>query len=265
MRLTHIVRELRLRYPKIRITVATKYEALFRNNPNVFKIVSAKSRFLATRFDSVRFANREREIERERESKERSRHFLHIFLGLIGIEPPYNPPKLELFLQEAEIAAVRSKVPARFIVIQPNSRADYIDDRRNWGFERFQELVCLMGDMQFVQIGVAEDRLLEGVVDMRGLPILGSAAVCKLASAGVFNDCGLMHLANAVDTRSVIIWSGATDPQQWGYAENINLRCAVECSPCNTYATRCPNDMKCMKPITPQMVAEALKSIQRNR
>ncbi|GHV03378.1 hypothetical protein AGMMS50229_02350 [Campylobacterota bacterium] len=251
LRLTHIARELRLRYPKIRITIATKWEALFRNNPNVFATIPRNSRRLFI-------------FPANLVTKTGSNcHLLDNYLDAIGIKPPYNPPKLELFLQEAEIAAVQSKLPASFIVIQPNSNSMYPDDRRNWGFERFDELVRLMSDTQFVQIGLTEERLLEGVVDLRGLPILGSAAVCKLASAGVFNDCGLMHLANAVDTRSVVIWSGATSAEHAGYPTAINLRSAIECSPCGTYKTRCPNDMKCMELITPQMVAEALKSIQR--
>ena len=66
-----------------------------------------------------------------------------------------------------------------------------------------------------------------------------------------------MHLANAVGTRSVIIFGGREDPKLTGYPDNINLFDAgIECSPC-WKVEECLHK-KCMQNITTDMVCEAI-------
>ena len=66
----------------------------------------------------------------------------------------------------------------------------------------------------------------------------------------------LMHLARAVNCRSVIIYGGRIKPSQIGYVANKNLYSPVECSPC-WLRNPCDHNRKCMDMITVEQVIVA--------
>lgn len=132
---------------------------------------------------------------------------------------------------------------------------------KDWGIEKMQQVVVrLKKTHRIVQIGSKEDSLLKGVEDRRGMPIRHAAAL--LAVAGVFIGLVgfLMHLARAVNTRSVIIYGGREKPWQSGYIAFTNLDTNVVCSPCWRYDD-CPGNKQCMEMVAPQMVVDAALTI----
>ena len=72
-----------------------------------------------------------------------------------------------------------------------------------------------------------------------------------------------MHVAHALNTKSIIIYGGRETPENSGYEKkNINLINPIECSPCWIHTTEgeiCPYNNKCLKEITPETVLAKVK------
>lgn len=81
-----------------------------------------------------------------------------------------------------------------------------------------------------VQIGGSEDPQLKGVFDYRGRSLAETAAILEKAKCLVAVEGGMVHLARAVGTPSVVIF-GPTPMASFGYEENINLG-ERHCTPC---------------------------------
>ena len=129
---------------------------------------------------------------------------------------------------------------------------------REWYPQRFAELCAqLRSDVRVVQIGSPNDLKLEGAIDLRGKTDLRQTAAV-LANSLVF--VGLvgfnMHLARAVDCRSVIIYGGREKPAISGYVANKNLYQQVRCAPC-WLRNACDFNRKCMDLIPVDQVLAA--------
>ena len=96
-------------------------------------------------------------------------------------------------------------------------------------------------------------------VDLTGKTMIGDLpALLSQCQLFLGNDSGAMHVAAAVGLPVVAVF-GPTDP--FGTAP-VTPRCSIVqekpyCSPC--FLRRCPTDHRCMKSITPEMVAAAAK------
>jgi heptosyltransferase-2 len=97
-------------------------------------------------------------------------------------------------------------------------------------------------------------------VDLTGKTAIGDVpALLSQCHLFLGNDSGAMHLAAAVGLPVVAVF-GPTDP--FGTAPVTPRFTIVQqkpyCSPC--FLRRCPTDHRCMKSITSEMVADAVKS-----
>ena len=70
-----------------------------------------------------------------------------------------------------------------------------------------------------------------------------------------------MHLARAVDTRSVIIFGGREKAWQSGYPCNENLETSPACSPC-WQNNNCDNQKACMSEIQSSDVLAAVNRLE---
>jgi ADP-heptose:LPS heptosyltransferase len=133
---------------------------------------------------------------------------------------------------------------------------------KEWLPERFQQVVdALAGEFTIVQVGTSDHPPLTGVVDLRGkTTIRQTAAVLRHSKVFIGLVGFLMHLARAVNTRSVIVYGGREHPSQSGYAENVNLFTPLECSPCWLW-NRCPYDRECMRRISASDVVDAARRL----
>jgi len=109
-----------------------------------------------------------------------------------------------------------------------------------------------------IQIGGASDPLLDGVADHRGLPLRACGAMLARAACFVGLAGFFMHLARAVECRSVIVFGGREAPWQSGYTANENLTSDIECAPC-WQRSRCDHDRRCMTEILPRDVVQAVE------
>jgi ADP-heptose:LPS heptosyltransferase len=255
---TTVFRELKKR-SQSRIAMATPHPALFERNSDVDHLIHhARPRLdywlgAGLPFRRLGYAKYFPETDGDEPLSE------HVQIKLCRLAGISGPVELRpyLFLAPEEFAA--GKLSGEQVAMQSSGLgATYPMKNKEWYPQRFQE-VCseLRRDLQVVQIGAATDPKLEGAIDMRGKTTLRqSAAILANSLAFVGLEGFLMHLARAVDCRSVIIYGGRLKPSQIGYVCNKNLYTQVRCAPC-WLRNPCDFDRKCMSMITPEQVVAA--------
>ena len=154
------------------------------------------------------------------------------------------------------------QINGSYIVVEPDTNRDWFGELRAWPFENWQEFVDWFvqtyPDVPVIQTGLGRNGILEGTVDFTEKTTFREAAsLLERASLFLGTEGGLMHLAAAVKTPSVILWGGITLPEFAGYPHLHNILCQyVDCAPCG-HAGWCNNNHKCMRTIDPQDVKTA--------
>ena len=238
---------IRKKWPQYKVVVETPLPELFWHNPHVdwvtTKHLKTVRRHIKPKYRVI--TGTESPITAQMRS-------------YIGLHNPFPP---QIFLIRRELDAARQRFGGSYIAVCPSSKTRFAANRKEWGINNFQKLIDLFGKHRFVQVGLAEDPLLTGVVDARGLPVRQSAAVIANADLFVGLEGGLMHLAKAVGTKSVIIYGGYVRPEISCYHDNLNIYSPVHCSPCYSSekaSSECPT-MECMRQIRPEDVYGKIK------
>lgn len=132
---------------------------------------------------------------------------------------------------------------------------------KDWGVGNIQQVIDrLPSGLLPVQVGTSDDAPLSGVEDLRGKTNLQElTALMRRARLFLGMEGFLMHLARAVDTRSVVVYGGRTHPTSTGYRCNENLYTNLPCSPC-WQSERCAHERACLSRI---QVADVLEAIER--
>jgi lipopolysaccharide heptosyltransferase II len=154
---------------------------------------------------------------------------------------------------------------ASFVLIAPGASCA----ARRYDGGRFAEagrLLAGVTGLQVVVAGAERERALCAAVASQIGPsaraIAGETSVCELAavieraSVAIVNDSGPMHIADAVRTPAVALYSGTELEEQWRPRSTpvVLLRRETDCSPCHAFT--CPYQMQCLD-IPPREVAEA--------
>ena len=255
---TTVFRELKKRGAG-RIVMATPRPGIFQNNSDVDKVLwhprPRLNRWLQTGLPWLRlgYAAYNPLTDGDEPPDEHVLIKLCRLAGLAGQVAlrPY------LFLTSAEIAAGR--IGKKQVVMQSSGlSAPYPMRNKEWYPARFQEVcTALCSENTVVQLGSTNDPKLAGAIDLRGkTTIRESAAIMANSLVFIGLEGFLMHLARAVNCRSVIIYGGRIKPSQIGYVANKNLYSPVECSPC-WLRNPCDHNRKCMDMITVEQVIVA--------
>ena len=154
-----------------------------------------------------------------------------------------------------------------YIVIEPQSNDEY-SCNKVYPIEKWQKVADELNSMglNVVQVGrETSTKKLKGVSDLTGQTTFRSAsAIIANADLFVSSEGGLMHAANAVETKSVIVYSGFISPVMTGYSENTNIWVGKDHGPCGM-KTRCDKCYDAMKSHDPneivESVSEALKNV----
>ena len=162
-------------------------------------------------------------------------------------------------------ATGNGRLAPRQIAIQSvgeNTHETWMANKR-WYHDRFQAVVDAIRqrwpDTLVVQLGVAGDLPLAGARDLRGKTALRETAAILSRSLCFIGTSGLLvHLARAVECRSVVIYGGREHAWQSGYSCNENLETHLPCAPCWLWHD-CDIDRECMKRITPDQVVAAVE------
>ena len=169
------------------------------------------------------------------------------------------PHKCELYIdsqEEEKVNKLISQLNLRyFIAIEPNTNTDYFGDFRAWPFARWQQIVYRVRsefpEIKIVQVGVEGSCALDGTVQVCGLlTFRETALLMKKSKLFLGTEGGLVHAANAMESKAVVVWSGVTLPEFAGYPGKHDIVYKrVECSPCGLKGN-CPNAHLCMQSIS---------------
>jgi len=240
------------------IEINSKHGELYKGNPDI-DIVSASSErkaFLRKKLPKNNIISPRYWFD---EDSHPSNHILKILCKQAGVSGEIEL-RTYIHLARNELDQVPHSMRAG-VAIQSQGKLSWWGINKNWYPNRFQEVVDnLKSRFPIIQLGTYSDPFLSGCIDMRDKTSLRSAAAilywsrCFVGQVG-----GLMHLARAVDTRSVIVYGGFEKPWQSGYDVNINISSSVDCSPCWKIQECLPR--KCMDNISSQVVIEAAEKI----
>ena len=142
----------------------------------------------------------------------------------------------EIFLTDSEERFgedFANSISSKFITIDPHTKDEYTVNKR-YPFEKWQSFVnSVRDDISIVQVGEKTDKVLDGCIDMSGKTTFRQAgSIIKMSSAYVGSEGGLMHLARAVETKSIIVITGFLHPTMTCYPENYNIWIGENHGPC---------------------------------
>lgn len=164
------------------------------------------------------------------------RYDKHIIEQMCEFYKIENPElRCELFFSKPEVERVDKfceELEKDFITIEPHSKMNYTPNRI-YPFEKWQNIVDDLADnIQFVQVGTPDGKLLNNVVDMRGkMSFRESTLLIGRSKLFLSTEGGLVHAATTVDTTSLVIITGYQDEKMIAYPQNINVNIGTH-GPC---------------------------------
>jgi ADP-heptose:LPS heptosyltransferase len=141
---------------------------------------------------------------------------------------------------------------------------------KNISIQQWREIVSLVRKkgLEVIQLGVVEDEKIEGVTRcLNGQTTLEETSLLiKFSLCHIDTEGGLVHLANAVHARCVVLF-GPTPAAFFGYPQNINLE-PSGCKNCwfatKNWLIECPRHTsgpECMREHSATSVADAVDKI----
>lgn len=135
-----------------------------------------------------------------------------------------------------------------------------------WATKNWVALTKILKDKGYavIQLGRKGDDIIEGAINMVAkLTIKESTAIIKYAQFHIDTECGLVHIANAVKTRCIVLF-GPTPLHFFAYKDNINIETPFHCKGCwwtsGFWFRECPRisflSDTCMDYITPEIVMQ---------
>jgi ADP-heptose:LPS heptosyltransferase len=150
-----------------------------------------------------------------------------------------------------------------FIVIEPQSNDEYTVNKL-YSFKKWQLVTDELVKLGFTLVQVGRENRgnrLKNVIDLTGkTSFREAAAIIKNSSLFISSEGGLMHAANAVGVKSVILFTGFIHPRMTGYPENKNLWIGNDHGPCGM-KVRCPSCAKNVEDHDYFEIVEAVKGI----
>lgn len=243
---TAIFAEIKGRNPDCRITFITRYPDYFGSHP---LIDAVEPETKPAQRDVVRLAYHY--------TIPPSRPLMTLMGECVGLQVAIQqllPPPIEV---PAGIAAELAAVPKPRVIIQPLSSS--WTTNKNWPVGHWRELIELLKD-NFSVIEVGQEPLfpepIPGLYSFAGRTDLKELAyIISQADLFVGPSSGGMHLANAYQIPSVIIFGGYESPEGYRYPRSEVFYSPVPCAPC--WLQTCPHDLKCLQAISPESVAAA--------
>lgn len=243
-----------------KVIIGTNHPSIFKHNKwvKIFPIKSEKAIFRFARMMRILgFKVSHYNMTYQKELKETPK-IMNALAKKCGLDININQPKIFLTEKEKQFTFPKNDKP--WIAIQSSGRKDWTDNR-NWYPERYQEVVNnLLPKYNIVQLGYPLDPTLKGAYDLRGqTQVRQLFSIFKNVKMFVGQVGFLMHAAEAVNCKSVIIYGGFEWHISHGYLHQTPLESKVECAPC--WQLNCPYNKKCMDEITSQHVIKTIDEV----
>ena len=194
------------------------------------------------------------------------------------------PPKNHMIVEILQKVHIKGKVSLRpywyqkidhsvkelhreYICVQSTNNFSSTEVKnKRWSETKMQKVVNeLSKRFLIVQIGTPEETKLDNALDYRASSISQSASLLANCKFFLGQEGFPMHLARAVETRSVIIYGGRLKSWQSGYPCNENIETSPPCSPC-WQSNECDFDRICLSKISVKRVLTSCENIlERNK
>lgn len=217
-----------------KVIILTKYPELFKYNPDVLFCLNENTYWNIVQFFQKpaiwRIAAALNKLKDKKVIKPtypfpcKNKHLIDAMAESIGIN--LNPDERRPFIYLSRKEIEKQSWAKGWIAVQSSSTS-YWTVNKHWISGRMQEVVnyLVKNDIKVVHLGSKDDEPLNNVKDIRGQTSLReAAAILKNCRLFIGLEGGLVHLAKAVDTKSIVIYTGYTTPAETGYSDNINLR-----------------------------------------
>lgn len=194
---------------------------------------------------------------------------MRIYTQYVSVPKAYSP-QVESILKESGIK------DGAYILLQLSAANGGITPKV-WPEEHFRHLITMLIERGAVLIAVGDssERVIsEYILNSFGkkvLNLVGKTTIPDISllikrSQGILcHDSGLMHIGNALEVPLIAIGTGDYAKNKPLAATSHVIKLDLPCAPClglNGYwsereaVEKCPNQMRCMSEITPQMVFE---------
>jgi ADP-heptose:LPS heptosyltransferase len=245
----NVARQLKERWPRLKINFITKNPDLVQHDPNLTEINSPPGTF------GVDFWYYDLQTRKDTKT-----NLLAPTFAALGLKNAKYQGRF--YLTETERAAAREKLKD---VARPRIAISTLSAQpvKNWSLAQWRELTPELAKRgALVQLGDGREPEFSGLTSFAG-------KLSRRESLAVMGECDLfvgpvtflMHGANGLDVPAVVIFGGSHTPANAGYADNINLFADLPCSGCwlsGNPGSECPHDLACMAAITPTMVLAAV-------
>jgi len=230
----------------------TSLSEVFYNNPRITEVFDQECIVVDRGRRDISYAIDE---DKDKYYFNAEKHAVDIICDQFGV--PVEDRSPELFFTEQEESWWRKyseKLDDDYIVVEPNGKTEFTPNRL-WSSGKWVELVGRLSKIiPVVQVGNGSGVEMNHAVQLNGkLSFRQTALVIRGAKLFLSTIGGLMHLARAVQTHSIILHSGYEPLYMASYEENDNILVKVDCSPCGLKIV-CPYDNKCMNLIEVQNV-----------
>jgi ADP-heptose:LPS heptosyltransferase len=246
-----VIRNLKKQYPRLKINCITPNPELIQFDPFIDSLNCSETFYS---IDSTYWELIAR--------KERKLNIVEYNLNKIGIEKYEYKSNFILLKEEMEWATGRLINSERPIIAICTKSKESV---KNWPIDYWRNLISqLSTKYTLIQLGDDHEPTFNNVYSFAGKHTMReSAALLSQCQLFVGPDSLLMHIANGLNIKSIIIFGGSRPVDCFGYSENINLVYTPACSPCwihDGYET-CDHQVKCMNEISKESVLDAVTSL----
>ena len=247
----NVIRCIKEKYPALRINCLTPHPELIRLDPHIDSINQPETFYS---FDSTYWELIVR--------KERSQNIIEHNMLRLGIKQYVYKASFYLSLEEKEWAKKETnQFKKPLLAICSKSK----EPVKNWPEANWFDLIRNLKDkFSILQLGDDKEPIFHDTYRYASkLSMRESAAILSRAKYFIGPDSLLMHVANGLNIKSIIIFGGSRTVGCFGYPENANLSNNPECSPCwiHSNAGQCNESLKCLNNITVSKVLYALNNL----
>lgn len=266
--LTALVKLINIQY-QFKCIVLTTYPQIFLNNPRVIKVFKINKFVRSILYflngnNIEQFSFPDDFIKYMQTSgslaplvKSESMHFKR--------KIDYSAYHCEIYFDQNEKNKFNKKFPyatKSFYLINPHSKTTYTPIK-DWGFEKYQQVVNQFPNACWLQVGLSNDKLLGNVVDLRSQTTLRELFYLVSKSRFILSNEGLNnHIASSFkEVKSIVISSGFAPIEHFEYKNTITLsrNPQVDCAPC-WLSEECPLEKKyCTEDILVNDVVSRIK------
>lgn len=276
--MTAIIKALNEQY-NLKFIVITLYPELFEHNPKVEKIIDINSlhpraanwlkyaleSWKINHIEEFTFQHDHLSLEDFMRETKKQLHLAEINSMHFKLPTDLNNIKTDFFFTKEELSKFENffQLPSHYALIHSEGKKTYTPNKE-WKYENFENLIKLLPNISWIQIGLESDKPLQACTDYRGktstvreLAYLISKADFVVCLEGLYN-----HLAAAVNTKSFVIFSGFHPPQIALYKTTTPITCEknLPCMPC-WLMEKCPIPSKpCTSAIAPEKVIHIIKN-----